>query len=257
MSQRASRGFTLIELMLSMAFVSVLLITIALTVIQMGTIYNRGMVLKDMNQSARDIADDLRRVAASSEEFAINVTGGDTTDYVTIKRSGQLMGGRLCTGSYSYVWNTVRAVEYGTNASDIAYYTLQDSSTPPQNITGPVNFYKVPDASKKYCAKNPSSGVLTNEDIPLVDAQKSTELLPTGDHKIGIESFSVTTSDSSSDSVTRQRLYLVQYTIGSGDTSAMNTDQSACLAPGVTNSNYTYCTVQKFSIVLRAGSTIN
>ena len=54
-------GFTLIELMLAMTFISVLLLAIAMTIIQIGTIYNRGVTLKEVSQAARSISDELNR----------------------------------------------------------------------------------------------------------------------------------------------------------------------------------------------------
>ena len=42
------RGFTLIELMLAIAFISMLLLAIAAVGIQVGRIYTRGIVLRDV-----------------------------------------------------------------------------------------------------------------------------------------------------------------------------------------------------------------
>lgn len=246
-------GFTLIELMLAMAFVSVLLITIALTIIQMGTIYNRGMTLKEVNQSARDIADDLRRVVSSSEMFSapVDSSDDDTADYVKLRSADRSMtyGGRLCTGSYSYIWNAAKAIE--ENSTQLTTHSKGGSEQP-------ARFLKVPDVGKKYCAKE-GSGALALSDVNPADSAEASELLQAGDHSLGIQSFTVSTTNSSVDAATNQRLYRVTYTIGSGKTSAMNADQSACLAPGDPsgNANLTYCNVQKFTLVLRAGNTVN
>ena len=48
------RGFTLIELMLAIAFISMLLLAIAAVGIQVGRIYTRGIVLRDVNQAGRE-----------------------------------------------------------------------------------------------------------------------------------------------------------------------------------------------------------
>ena len=58
---RRSTGFTIIELTLAMAFISVLLLSIVMTAIQAGRIYNRGAVLRSVNQAGRDVSDTLRR----------------------------------------------------------------------------------------------------------------------------------------------------------------------------------------------------
>ena len=65
-------GFTLIELMLAMAFVSALLIAVAMTVIQIASIYNRGITLKDVNQTGSSVASELQRNIAGSASFNIN-----------------------------------------------------------------------------------------------------------------------------------------------------------------------------------------
>jgi len=252
MNQRTNTkqsGFTLIELMLSMTFVAVLLVTIALTIIQMANVYNRGMTLKEVNQSARDVADDLRRTAASSQVFAVNADGSDSTDSFAVRTGSTVVGGRLCTGTYSYLWNLAKATEAPINAN--ATQTLNTAGI----VQGPITFVKIPDNGKKYCQK--ASGVVVNKHITAADAKIMTDLLDAGDHKLGIQEFTITTSDSSFDALTKQRIYSVSYTIGSGATSAMNATQSGCLAPGTPNANIAYCNVQKFTIVLRVGNTVN
>src|SRR5690554_2740424 len=108
------QGFTLIELTLAMAFISVLLLTIALTIMPIATIYNRGMTYKEVNQAARDVADDLRRSVRNSGVFTISTTGANTTDYVTLRNNANVViGGRLCLGSTSYIWNTTKGLELG------------------------------------------------------------------------------------------------------------------------------------------------
>ena len=243
-------GFTLIELMLSMTFVSVLLLTIALTVIQMATVYNRGMTLKEVNQSARDISDDLRRSFASSQVFSINVDGSDSSDYIKVGTGTSTVGGRLCTGTDSYIWNFGRALE----AND-SLLTRTLSSSGAQEA--PIRFVRVPDRDKIYCLKdgvNPANRHITN-----ADARNMTDLLDVGDHKLALHSFKVTTTNEAHDPSINQRLYSVTYTIGSGSVSAMNLTATPikCLDPSDPNSNLTYCNVQQFTIVLRVGYTVN
>ena len=66
------RGFTLIELMLAMTFISVLLLAIAMTIIQIGNIYNKGTTVKEINQAARAIADDVSRSASAASALNID-----------------------------------------------------------------------------------------------------------------------------------------------------------------------------------------
>lgn len=85
------RGFTLIELMLAMTFISVLLIAIALLVIQISAIYNRGMTLRQVSSAGQSVVADIQRsVQASAADI-------DTS---------KVDSGRLCLGNYSYIWNS-------------------------------------------------------------------------------------------------------------------------------------------------------
>lgn len=233
--KRRQAGFTLIELMLAMTFISILLLAIAMTIIQIGTIYNKGIVLKEMNQAARAIGDDMKRTTAASG--AINLTN----DLVT-----HSAGGRLCLGTYSYIWNTSKALEQ----NDVNVTTYITVGKPP------IHLVKVADSAKIYCAKT-SAGVLTYKTVRAEDTATSQELIPAGDHSLGVNQLSLLPAATVTDTTTGESIYTLFYTLGAGRVSAMNADQSACLGPGDMNSDLTYCTVQPFTLVLRVGNKVN
>lgn len=232
---KQSKGFTLIELMLAMTFISVLLLAIAMTIIQIGTIYNKGTMLKDINQAGRSISDDVQRTAASSLGVSL------TNDYVT--NSG---GGRLCFGTYSYIWNTAYALDH--NDGNLTKYQ--------SNPNSPIHFVKVPDVAKIYCAKT-SGGVLTYRTIRAADTAAAQELLPAGDHTLSLTQFVLPANQTTNDTTTGQYLYNLQYAIGSGSTNAMTANQLGCIPPGQANSDINYCSVQQFSLVLITGNKVN
>jgi prepilin-type N-terminal cleavage/methylation domain-containing protein len=247
--QAQKRGFTLIELMLAMTFVSVLLMGIAMTVIQMATIYNRGMTVKEVNQAARDISDDMRRSVAASEVFIVNTDGSESDDSIIVTSGAEEIGGRLCTGTFSYLWNYSEHVEADTN-NDLTR-VLNAAGVAGESI----QFVKIPDTGKKYCQR---TGVdLTHKNIVYADTQAMTNLLDAGDHDLGVLKIAISTADSAYDTSTGQRTYLMNYIIGTGETSAMDLTNYECLPPGTEGSNLTYCNVQSFSIVLRVGSAVN
>ena len=95
---KKTAGFTIIELTLAMVFVSVLLLTIALTIIRVATIYNQGMTLKEVNQISRDINDELRRAVAGAPVFDVSASA-DTASYVTVKDNGGATMGSFCKGA--------------------------------------------------------------------------------------------------------------------------------------------------------------
>lgn len=243
---KRTEGFTLIELSLAMTFISVLLLAIAMTIIQVGTIYNKGTILKEINQSGRAVADDIQRTAAESASLNL------TTDYVTTTQSATpsvITGGRLCFGTYSYIWNYARAIEKNDGSNKMNVTKFQSDPT------REIHLLKVPDVARIYCTKN-ASGVLTYKTIradntaaKITDTSAAKELVASGDHALGINLFSMPAAQSTTDPTTREGLFNLSYAIGSGSTDAMATDQLSCL-PDV---DLTYCSVQQFSIVLRTG----
>ncbi|MEO7904731.1 MAG: hypothetical protein ABIR91_02990, partial [Candidatus Saccharimonadales bacterium] len=102
MNHSTNKGFTIIELMLAMSFVAFLMLAIAMTTIQISNIYTRGITLREVNQAGRVVIDDLQRTVGSSARFDV------ATKYNT-----QANGGRLCLGSFTYVWNNGSAITSG------------------------------------------------------------------------------------------------------------------------------------------------
>ena len=247
---RNNRGFTLVELLLSMSFISVLLMAIAMTILQIGETYNRGITLREVNQTGRDISDDLKTTITSSQSFSINSGEGN---YLEIKSGGTLVGGRLCLGNYSYIWN------YGRGASSPDRTTLTEALT--SSSGKEIYMIKVNDTSKKYCSVNSSTKTPVYDQVEKADAQAGEDLLRQGDRQLSMHGFSL--ANYAKDSVTGQQLYEISFTIGAGDIKTMNSDQSKCLLPSDSfdtsegyYSDLTYCVIQKFTIVIRAGSRV-
>lgn len=222
-------GFTIIELLLAMAFISVLLLAIAMTVLQIGTSYNRGLTTKAVNQASRAINDELEAGVASARSFSIAPEAGRYLN-------NPAYGGRLCLGTYSYIWNYGRA--RAVNHPDLN--TFNGSSQQ-------ISFVKVSDPSASYCA-NPSLDI---------NPSGAVELLQSGDRNLAIHAFSMTTTPTASDAKTGQQLYSVDFTIGTNDITTLNADQTSCLPPNVLGTDLAYCSIQQFSIVLRTGNGVN
>jgi hypothetical protein len=98
-------GFTLVELTLSTAFIAFILIFMLATMTQVMSNYNKGLAVKQINQTARTISDELGRLIQSTDPSTIN------TSY--------LSNGRVCLGGVSYVWNRLGGTtnKYSTGAS--------------------------------------------------------------------------------------------------------------------------------------------
>ncbi len=230
---RDNRGFTIIELMLAMTFISVLLLTIALSVIQIATIYNKSMVLREVNETGRIVGDQLRRDIGAGSLYDFS------SDYQTSPS-----GGRLCLGTYSYLWNYESAL---TNPDEVTVVKYQTNNEP-------VKLARVEDPSRAYCARGDDGFVYKN--IRTVDQSKSTELLRAGDRSLGLHLFDLPASSVVTDPLSKQALYGVNFVIGTNNSEALTADKKQCKAPSEAGSDFNYCTVQEFNLVIRAGSGV-
>lgn len=140
---KVRQGFTIIEITLVMAFVSVLLISIAMIISNIMAVYQKGLTLKSVDSVGRNLIEEFTTAinAAPSIDTA-NLCRTHTTDDITkqecesngaykfIFQSRQSntesvqYSGVLCTGNYSYVWNT----QYGIQANQSLNLKYRTSS---------------------------------------------------------------------------------------------------------------------------------
>jgi type II secretory pathway pseudopilin PulG len=93
-NKKTSNGFTIIELLMSMSFLAFMLLFVITASTQVLRTYNKGLTIKDINQSSRTIIDQLARDVSSSTQPKIYKDA---------------LSGRLCTDGATYVWNTIQA----------------------------------------------------------------------------------------------------------------------------------------------------
>lgn len=240
------QGFTLIELMLAMGFVSALLIAVAMTVIQIAGIYNRGIMLKDINQVGRTMASELQRSVTASTTFDVG------SRFIKQSQGGNEVGGRLCLGQYSYVWNYGKVITPGDTSSNPNVYSNPDSNVQ-------IRFVKVLDQDMSYCT-------FINKKIVRTDA---VEMLDVGEHDLALHSFNITTTkddlitpgvneNTAGDTRTGQQLYSIEFFLGTNDQSALTGDltTTACRPPNDPLSDPSYCSVNQFNIVARTGKKV-
>ena len=60
------KGFTMVELSLALIFVSIILITIAWLTIHITSVYEKGLAMKAVNSTAKELIDDFSRAIATS-----------------------------------------------------------------------------------------------------------------------------------------------------------------------------------------------
>lgn len=88
---QAAHGFTLVELILSTAFIAFILIFMLAAMTQTMANYNKGLAIKQINQTARTVVEEMSRLVRGTTTSTIN--------------TAYLPNGRVCVGGVSYVWN--------------------------------------------------------------------------------------------------------------------------------------------------------
>lgn len=234
MSRKSISGFTIIELMLAMTFISVLLVGVAMTTIQISNIYTKGITLKSVNQAGRGVSEDVQRNISASAPFELS---GANTQHIS-DRPG---GGRLCLGRYTYAWN------YGVALRDNAPYNVYDSSSEP------IRFIRVSDPGSTYCA-NPNSQIAygSGDNRPI-------ELLAEGDLNLAVHQFTINSNvQTAQNNRISQQLYRVSFTIGTNEQATLATGDTQCKPPDSDADGLggMYCAVNRFEITARAGNLV-
>jgi prepilin-type N-terminal cleavage/methylation domain-containing protein len=234
MSRDKKSGFTLIELMLAMTFIAALLVAVAMTTIQIGNIYNKGITLREVNQAGRNVSEELQRSIASSVAFDVTPKRDESQSTQASKYVVRDGGGRLCLGNYTYAWNYGKAIVGGAGAPAVFNMYSDDHS--------PVHFVKVSDAS----------GVLCASPTQLIDRTKATEMISSGDRDLVMHSFSI--SRTSDDPNTSQSIYAISMIIGTNDRQQLTSNDASCKPPSEGIGDESYCSVNQFDIIARAGN---
>lgn len=243
MIRKLKQGFTIVELMLAMTFVSVLLLAIALTSIQAGKLYNRGVTLRNVNQSGRNISDMLRRDFLQSNAQKIAKDGSH--HLIQVKTTdGTVVNERICLGYYSYIWNRADAMVRATG--DNAIWQLLVKYDDVGTRDAKVNLLRVVDSGGNLCRKSGSPGAYPN----VVDRDISTELLqsPTDENFLGMYNSylkKITSGDGS------EALFALGFTLGTGRTGEISTADQSCKPPADDDSNVEFCAINKFETIVR------
>lgn len=221
-----SKGFTLVELMLSMAIIGALLLVIATTGMFVMKTYTRGTTIREVNQVGRTITEDMQRTISMASPFTLS------SKYVTAPG-----GGRLCTGNYTYAWNYGNTKELKGDLS-VPYSVYNIYTTP---SAGHIRFVKVLDPGGNLCYNTTAN----------IDPANARELIVSGDATLAVQSLVV--SEGARHDASGQAMYLVSVVIGTNQIGQLNSANSECL-PSTTNSNFDFCSINRFDIIVRASS---
>ncbi len=229
-------GFTLVEMMLAMAFVGMLLVAIAMTTMHIMTTYTKGVTVREVNQSGRTISEDMQRTIAASAPFVVSpAKTGAPTDEIGVRYVVRPGGGRLCTGAYTYAWNYGNTAEISGATSTPVYNTYSDS----EDV---IRLVKVSDAGGMLCAD------VTRD----IEKGQAKDFLVAGDRNLAVQQLTVRSDRE--DEVSGQALYAIDLVIGTNDQDQINASDGTCLPPSEGSGFEEFCAINQFSIIARAGN---
>lgn len=232
------RGFTLVELMISMTFIAVLLIMIATVVIMTSKIYTQGITLRTVNSEGRLLVEDMRRTISQAQPIPAAHIITSPSEY-----------GMLCTGKYTYLWSYGKTFNASGGSTSPLKYT--DAGSPP------VYFAKVNDADAVIC-----DTWQKDRSLPSLSKQNSLSLLDNGDRVLAIHRAAITGSPVSG-------AYHITLTIGTNDATTVDYTTTTktstgsieplggqCRPPSQADGHEDYCAVNVFDFVVRTGSAV-
>lgn len=233
--KQPSAGFTLVELTLAMAFISLLLLGIALLTLQISVIYNKGLTTRAVNEAGQLVSADIQRSLDSSKSVAVKYA----------ENGGVPTGGRLCADLTVYAWN------YGKYLTDTNAFNKYQTGFGP-GITKPIRMVKFPSDGVDYCTA--VHGV-----YPGVPAGAN-DLLTSGDVDLAVHAFTINKDTGGAygepvfgDASGAQRIYQVSIVIGTSEQSILDSNVEGCKVPENKLEDQ-YCSVNRFSFTARAGN---
>lgn len=276
------KGFTMIELSLAMLFISIILITIAWLTMHITTVYQKGLAMKAVNATAKELIDDFSRAIAgspvhsvqsqclrypsTSEAYSI-CTGDNARDFSYQQRYGiiRLKGktenktvptsGVFCTGRYSYLWNTAYVLDdEGYTPVNVSKSTLHINAT--DKTYEDFRLLKVQDYSKVLCSqKMESSRYLYGPDNHFVLESEPgvvVDLLDSSENNLAI--YDMTIFKPAVHKLTSAGYYSGTFILATlrGGVDITATGDFCTEPPDGLNTDFAYCSINKFNFSMRA-----
>lgn len=133
--RKSKSGFTIIELTLAMTAISVLMLILVLSTMQLVSIFNKGITLKRVNQSGRTVGAELQNSLRHANPAQLDVRKSTL--------SGRVVIDGVCIGNTSYIWNIY--------VSDPSNPSNQLSTSIRYDDGSRVGLAKVADPSMQVC----------------------------------------------------------------------------------------------------------
>ncbi len=278
------KGFTLVELSLSIAFIAILSITIALIINDAISTYRRGLTLNQINTVGMDLVDDMRSAIQgspsekiiemceklygnnSAQEDACKSDNGrkfvlvrkfaNNSNKIKIKGKDVVnvpLYGAFCTGAYSYVWNS--GYLYTEDNSGVSrarlLYKYEGSDLVAENF----RLIKARDENRNACKGALEDGryfVSDSNDFSIGEVGEEPEVLLSDSNNNALALYSLYAPTPAKNEANTM-FYSVSFILGTvqGGIDVMSSG-NFCATPSEYESNFDYCAINKFNFAVQA-----
>ena len=270
----SKKGFTLVELSLSIAFIAILSITIALIINDAISTYRRGLTLNQINTTGMDLVDDIRTAVQNSpassprnscknykDDFQKNCEENNGMRLMNVAKTGNVnniegtpLYGAFCTGAYSYIWNS--GYLFLENGGDKATYAVYEGDKRTEEWND-FRLLKVEDRQRAVCGSVLPDKYNKSEDIEseFKGKDKGPVVLLANDGANPLALYSFTSALPAVDGLNSAAFYSMSFILGTvqGGINVMSMG-NFCAAPESFDSaeNFDYCAINKFNFAAQA-----
>jgi len=282
MSLNSSKsGFTIVELSLSLAFISILSITVVLVITGALASYRRGITLNQVNTVGMELVDDIRGAIQNSpahslvEECTRVYTSSSLVDqcesdkaraFATVMKRGNVkiagtvpLSGAFCTGKYSYIWNSGYLFN-GMSTQKPVSLKYKKSGENSEIIKKDFKLLKLEDGERNVCISAASTGNSYSQSSSNFDISKYGALekdpieLLDGYNNLALYNLEPTAIAEGENQ--NSIFYSVSFILGTRDGGInINASGNYCSTSGGANSaveNFDNCAINKFNFAAQA-----
>ena len=273
------KGFTIIEITLAMTFLAILMVSIATLIMRVTNIYQKGLAMRAINATGTEIIEDITRTVGAAS-YLVDIHSQDAElggngvmeydnnyklvekyyyDYTVYnenhngKNFNVQFFGVLCTGDYSYIWNTARALDPDFTTKN--FITVNGEK---------VKMVRVYDREQTQCNKDKNGSVANlakRNYLPVtinVPVDNVVELINNDEMDLALYEFNITPATQSA--ITRQSFISANFILATRQ-GGININANGDFCRGEDNefkdeyegTMFNYCAVNKFSFSARTG----
>ena len=273
------KGFTIIEITLAMTFLAILMVSIATLIMRVTNIYQKGLAMRAINATGTEIIEDITRTVGAAS-YLVDIHSQDAElggngvmeydnnyklvekyyyDYTVYnenhdgKNFNVQYFGVLCTGDYSYIWNTARALDPDFTTKNFIPVNGEK-----------VKMVRVYDREQTQCNKDKNGSVANlakRNYLPVtinVPVDNVVELINNDEMDLALYEFNITPATQSA--ITRQSFISANFILATRQ-GGININANGDFCRGEDNefkdeyegTMFNYCAVNKFSFSARTG----